>query len=981
MADIDYTRLANEFGRVVADIIDERGLSKNNSSGYYRRNRFIDDDDGEGYYDERNFVGTGKTSVAFNKAISSVSKFAAAVEGVVNHIKNIDRELNNIAGSWKDVDDAAAKYARSMGMTIDGLNKARERAIRDTVHGTIGLEFGMDPAELMKAQSDYANAIGRSVRLSKEDHRSLAAITEVFQGSSTDLLDNFEKFGLSIDNAGKHLGSMYKEAGKAGISLEKYAKNVQQGLAMAQTYNFSNGLKGMEAMAKRATAIRMEMSQVSAFANNFDTVEKAIQNSAKLQVLGGSFTNGADALGLMHAALSDMDELEARMEDFTRGIAVFNRSTGTADISDVDRLRLKQYAEVTGQDFQKVMEVARRQTLRDEIGAQIATSKHAVGLSDEMKEMIKNVGTFENGQAGVSIQGEFKSIEDLVDKDLQKLREEQFNDSDNIKDIAKNVRSLAEMRKGVGAQYRAVESMTTGSLVGNAMKGITGMFTKMGEAANALLGLVVVGKFALSALSMIRGGRSIVRGGRYIGSLFKGGSAQIETSQHAIGGLRNFFGGRGSNMAANQFTKEGTAIYNAAGKRIYGAAAESRVKSVGMKEATKVATKSAAKTSTTKIATEAATNAATKAATDAATKAAASTAAKTGAKKLVTGVAKGGGVGIIGAIGNMATDYLVDTGKIKKAGTTHGVLKTTSSALEGAGLGMAIGGAIGTVVPVIGNAVGATVGAVIGAIGGATVGLIKTAKAKNEVIVDNQLQALGIERKGNYSLNKLKDIDKALQSGKMSNKLRKKLLKEGDTDIVNQINKVGEEKKAKKKEKLKSVANALGIGGKKEEAKKRIQTAHFDIQNGYFGGRGGILRGNTLGGGVLTNATRRGKETVVRGLRAATNILSAPIELIKGKKEKGESKELSAFQRIRENANRDFGRTNRDEGYRNGPIEVNINGTIKLEAPNGESFDLMTEIRKNPALLNKLTEEIVKQMNIRKNGAYVHDRANGDNFV
>ena len=750
---------------------------------------------------------------------------------------------------------------------------------------------------------------------------------------------------------------MYKEAGKAGISLEQYAKNVQQGLATAQKYNFSNGLKGMEAMAKRAAAIRMDMAQVESFANNFDTIEKTIQNSAKLQVLGGNFAQGADALGLLHASLSDMEELEQRMESFTKGIAVFDRTTGEAKIGDVDRLRLKQYAEVTGQDFQKVMEVARRQTLKEEIGAQIAASSHASGLSDEMKEMIKNIGTFENGKAGVSINGEFKSIEDLVDKDLKALQEEQFNDSDNIKDIAKNVRSLVELRKGVRAQYESVQAFTVGSAVGGAMKGLTKFFTTLGGLANSILGVVAVVGGLMGGLSMIRGGRSIYRGGRFAGSVLRGGAGRVGGSANAIG---NVFGRGGGSIASN-FTKEGTAIYNAAGKRIYGAAAESRIKSVGLKAATKQAGKKAATKAVEKAAVK-------KAAEKTVTKAVGEKVATKAGSKLLTGIAKGGVAGIVGAAGNIATDYLVESGKMRKGGTAHAAMKVGSTALEGAAMAAMIAPFFGPGAPIV-TALGAAAGAIVGA--------AKIQKVRREQVVDNQLQALGIERKGKYSSGKLKDIDEALQTGKMSNALRKKLLREGDTDIVNQINKVKEqkekekeEKREKRRERIKGVASFLGLGKDKEEVAKKINNATFEIQNANFGGRG-LLRGIGLGRGERIAEKIKTKATI------GAKILTAPIQLIKGKKEKGESKELTAFKSISKKGRE----TTSSRGTSNGPIDVNINGVIKLEAPNGQSFDLMAEIKKNPSLLSKLTEEIIKKMNIRKNGAYVEDRQNGDNFV
>ena len=100
------------LARVLARILDERDLGGHSSSGYRRRNRFEDDYSGEeGYrgFNESNWEQNNtKLQQGFNSFLGSASKIAGAIEGVVNHIKNIDRELMGLAQNWANVDDAAA---------------------------------------------------------------------------------------------------------------------------------------------------------------------------------------------------------------------------------------------------------------------------------------------------------------------------------------------------------------------------------------------------------------------------------------------------------------------------------------------------------------------------------------------------------------------------------------------------------------------------------------------------------------------------------------------------------------------------------------------------------------------------------------------------------------------------------------------------------------------------------------------------------
>ena len=842
-----------------------------------------------------------------------------------NTINNIYGTITRMNDPWAKADEAAAKYGRTIAAVGKGIDALRKNTLNNMVNNKLGINYNISTEELLALQENYAKAVGRNIRLSAADQENLAAVNFATNGNATELLADFEKFGLSLSSSSDHIGKMVSAAAKEGVSLERYTKNVQQGLAMAQTYTFRGGLKGMEEMAKRAAAIRMDMSQVSSFAESFSTIEKAITNSAKLQVLGGPFAAGADALGLLNDSLNGIEDVEKRMEKFTEGMAHFNRATGEVEVSQFNKMRLRAYAEATGQDYAKVMETVNRQGAVREIRAQIATSANAAGLDEDMKRLIENAGTFKEGRAGVTINGEWKSIDELTNEDREALIAETRTQSEDIKEIAKDVRSLVDIRSGARKQKDAVQAVMTAPLA-KLEKSLT---NAIGH-SNILLGIIAAVSLASSIVNVggsLFGRRGVV--GQTKGLFNKKGGAR--------GGFRNTFsgeamlGGTGKNAvrgaklrggktivstAGKEYTQVGTRVFNASGKEIFGGAKTAVTKgatSVGKASITRRGAGRVAERSAIKLF------------------------GKSGAK-LAGGIAKGGGIGIVGAIGNIAADALVDSGKMQKGGFAHGAMKTASSALEGAGLGMAIG----SVVPGIGTAVGA----IVGAIGGATIGIIKTAKAKNEVIVDNQLQSLGIERQGKYGAGKLKEIDKALQTGEMSNSLRRKLIKKGDTDIVNQINSVKETKKAereeKRKERREKLEKALGID-------KKIDTANFEIGVAHFGGRG-ILNKPILPG----------------------------VSILRGRKEDGSSKELTLFKRLAEKR-AERGETRRQERpVSSEPMEVNINGTIKLDCQ-GQKIDIMKEIKSNPKLLNDLTEAIIKSMNTRSHGAYVENRMNGDN--
>lgn len=864
-----------------------------------------------------------------------------AISRIADTVKEIDGYVMDLAKHWMKVDEAASKYAKTVATGAEGLKRMRNDAINNVITQKIGIDFNVSAEELIDLQTNYSKAVGRSIRASVEDQRNLAAINMLY-GDQSELLNDFEKFGLSISSAGEHLGRMYSEAAKNGVTLERYTKNVQQGLAMAQTYTFRGGLKGMEEMAKRATAIRMEMSQISSFANSFSDIEKAIQNSAKIQVLGGPFAAGADALGLLNDSLNGIEDVQKRMEQFTKGMATFNKTTGEVEVSQFNKMRLKAFAEATGQDYSKLMETVNRQGAVEEIKAQMAMSSKVSSFDEDMRELIQNVATFKDGKAGVTIDNKFKTLDEITEADRNSLVAQSRTDSENIQDIAKNVRSLADMRSGIKKQYEAVHARTVGTAAGGAAKGLTGWFGNWPNwILNTIFGSIAVGFGAIGkGGNLIRGIKNIWRtgggggissssriGGRAT-SRFVGNAKDIlgkvtgSSSRIVKGGRRLKDGTRILSNAGKAYTVSGGRLLNEAGKAVQGAAKDAVLKTgnvVG--KSSKTIRKAKQITSLIK--------------------------AGKGAKVAASGLkAVGKKIPIAGALLSAGIEAYSNREQFKDRATRGSAVGKTA----GAGVGAAIGAGLGSLLGPLGTIAGGIAGEFIGKHIGGFVGKIHDNRvSKNRSLVDSQLGKFGVERKGDYSVSRLKDIDKALQTGRMSDDLRKKLLKEGDADIVNQINAVKDKKKADKeakKEKRQERRDKI-LDRKAEIAKNKFGTANFEIGTAYFGGKG------LIGSGL-------------------------PTERVRGKKETGKNAEVeSTFKRLRQEKND----RRRDNESSNKPIDVNINGTIKLEAPNGQSIDIMKEIKNSPKLMSQLTEMIIKEMNRRSHGVYVEDRTRGDNFV
>lgn len=923
-----YNRFGNDFYNYTADKLDEITRIFNNQFGEDGGS----DGNGDGSGGSGGIGGSDGSTSKFGKFMNKAGKVMAiangierSINGTISGLKSMYGELNHIIEPWAKADKAASKYAKTLAMTEQGMKNLRKNTIDNVVNSKIGINYNISTDELIAAQQKYVESVGRNLRIDNTQQETLAAMTAVMGDRSTELAAAFENFGVNLNSVGDHAFKMFTEASKSGLSFEKYSDNVAKNIKIAQNYTFRNGLRGLESMAKKATALKLDMSQVASFADKVSTIEGSIDVASKLQVLGGQFAAIADPMAMLSEGLMDMEGLTDRIVKMVGGLGNFNKATGEVEVSAFNKQRIKAAAQAMGMDYSQLMESVNASTRREAIDREIASSAHARGLNEDMKELLRNSATFDkNGKAGISVNGQFVNLEDLTNEDYDVLVKETQDQASDIKDIARMLRSIEDIEQGTKKQYEANKAqIIENSGAGDKIKTI---ISKIGE-SNRLLKIIAYGSIAKSIASigltalgipmnilsnftnMRNMGKGLTKGGgRGVGAA---NEIATEGTKNAVRQGEKRYGGR----LATRFGE--SRLGQQAGR--FGASSITRVDRIGArltekgytklgnavskhaaKQAEKYGMKSVAKQGGKRIA--------------------AKTAAKIGTK-MAAGVAKGGVLGIVGAAGNIATDIMVEKGTIKKGGAAHTAMKVGSTALEGAALGAMIGSAF----PGIGTAIGAAVGAV----GGAVVGAVKMAKVKREMRVDEKLNKLGIERKGSYGARSYKLINKALETGEISDRMRRKLEKKGDTAILEAIDKKKEEK---------------------EKNQTKIAKGTFTVKNAYFNGSA-FGNGGGFGALDLLNPIKMTQKT----LAFTGSLLKGTTEKIgniKGIPETGKGitpyeKQQAYYQ-------------NRNQGR--GGYDINISGTITLvSGTNGQEVDITDELLHNDSFVRQLTDNIIRQ--------------------
>lgn len=943
------------------------------------------------------------------------------LSGIMSGFKQIKGALDDLTSPYRKLDAAASKYAKTIGMTKAGMESLKKTSL-DHVAGKLASEYNISTDELIEAQSNYLKASGRNIRVDNADQEAMAAMKAV-GGNGNELAALYDNFGVSMEATADHVGKMFSDASKQGLSFEKYSDNVAKNIKIAQNYTFKNGLKGLESMAKKATAMKMDMQQVAQLADKVSTVEGAIDVSAQLQVLGGPFAQLADPLGMLNEGLNDMEGLQDRLIKMVGGLGSFDKETGEVKVSAFNKQRLKAATSAMGVDYSAIMESVNAQARRGEIEKQISASQIASGFDDDMKELIKNSGTIKDGKAGVSIRGQFKALDDLTAADKEAIQKESQTESEDIKDIAADLRSIDEKISGFEKAKEARQAQmydTVSEFYGKAMKWLS----KLGP----LLTIVSIIQGIVAAQQI---GNALGNIGRGIKGLFKGGKG-------LLGKIGNFFKGRAGGAGNSILGRMGGSVKNifngtkgmtggltqGAGNLISGAKNMMGTASKVTTQAAKTVTKA-----TGGIVKGGVQRTATRAIAKVGGKAAAKSAVKIGAG-LAKGVAVGGPLGIVGAIGDVATNALVASGKMKKGGVGHHVGK----GLSGAASGAAMGAMIGSVIPVVGTAIGA----VVGGIGGAIKGLFSAGKAKQERILEEKVQKLGVTVNGKYGKGQLKDINHALEQGYISNRMRKKLEKKGDHELLAAIDKKAEEKRAKGEEikkrsfwdrdigKLIKYGNPLGgffmarnIFKKAKDSKfgKKVAST-FAKKPGLKGAAIGMVLGGPIGAAIgagigAVTKTKVGKAIggflgrkpgLKGGLKGAAigMALGGPIGAVMGasiggivgavkkhnKKFNAKSKKSVSeiFKNYTTNVkpvlekgmNNKYGEVNKKNNeihVKTDPHDVKINGTLNIKGQDGKTIDIVSELKNNPQMLRNVTNMISNEMGVLEKGVNVAQRA------
>lgn len=370
-----------------------------------------------------NFMG--KKEVSISEAAKPIADMASMIPGWGKAIGMVIQGVAMAIEEYDKLNVSAQKYVRNVGGGEYAMKKMKIQAsaVAESLSSWGGLAYNMQ--SILENMSKLSEQTGRNFEyMSRTEIKSLEDLKKF--GISEDVINQFDNFGLNINEIDKKLYKVYGSAGKHGLNAKAVTDALTKNLKLAQSYTFSGGVKSLERMAERAVALKFNLEQATRFADKVSTLEGATQAAAQLNVLGGSFAMNGNPLQLLYGGLNDPEQLMDMMMNMTSNMAKLDN--GELKISASDRQMIKTAAQGIGVDANEMITMALNQGRENIVRKALTENKNK--LDPETETYIKNIARInEKGKAVVTFNvgqdnEETKEVSKLENSDLARLKNE-----------------------------------------------------------------------------------------------------------------------------------------------------------------------------------------------------------------------------------------------------------------------------------------------------------------------------------------------------------------------------------------------------------------------------------------------------------------------------------------------------------------------------------------------------------------------------
>ena len=367
------------------------------------------------------------------------------ISDAVNAAKN---SFTGLQDSIFDFEDQVSRVNRQvLGQGSIYAKSMREQFAKATMDV---LQFGGNLDDVANTFSAINKVMGKNTMLSAQELSNMVALQKS-AGITADemgaLVEAFDTMGVGVEGAVSSVDDLADKARGLGLNVGTFLSTTAKNLKLVNSYGFKDGVEGLTRMVARAQALRIDMTSVKGLAADLLNPEKAIELAAEFQNLGGAIGGLGDAYQLMNLGQNDMEGLQNAIIDATKASVQFNSQTKRFEISALEMRRLRAFAELTGQDYEKLADSAKlaaKETMAFE-------DIKFLDVDSDKKQLIANLAKLnKDGKLEIQLPNMDKAVEltelnaKQVEDAYSQLKKQQEDGELTALDVAKQQRSTLE---------------------------------------------------------------------------------------------------------------------------------------------------------------------------------------------------------------------------------------------------------------------------------------------------------------------------------------------------------------------------------------------------------------------------------------------------------------------------------------------------------------------------------------------------------
>lgn len=395
---------------------------------------------------------------ALGGATASGARNASSMAGSFGNISNLMGKINGnlglmgkiiddiiagvkkVSNAWIEIQDTAFKAGRTMAMSREEAMKFDRTLMQETKE--FGRAYGTSAKEIAAYQQAYSQATGRNIRLTKEQTEQMLALGNVTDTATANkLAAEFDKIGVSLEDTLAYTGEIQEKAKYLGLNGVKASKSLAENLKLASRYSFKNGVDDIERMVLKSQSMKMNMESVMTAMDNFSTLEGAINTSANIQMLGGSFAQQfANPMAVAYESMADPAAFQDRLANLVKGKGTYDEKTNQVKFDPVTMMQLKQVSKQLGISVDELTNPAIAEKQNNAVEREAAGK----GWSDAQMQAIKDLSrtnfdekTGKHYVSWVDERGETQrtNVEDLTPEQLKVAQDSQMTEEQMYKDL------------------------------------------------------------------------------------------------------------------------------------------------------------------------------------------------------------------------------------------------------------------------------------------------------------------------------------------------------------------------------------------------------------------------------------------------------------------------------------------------------------------------------------------------------------------